>query len=98
MPEREIIIGFGSCGIAAGARHAFDIFAEEAENSSSNISVKPTGCIGACHREPLVEIRESDGKQYLYGEVDEKRSREIINRHIHGGEVIEDWLVKPDYP
>ncbi len=98
MPEYEIIIGFGSCGIAAGARRAFDIFAEEAEKSSAKISVKPTGCIGACHREPLVGVRESDGKQYLYGEVDEKRAGEIINRHIHGGEVIRDWLVKPDYP
>ncbi|RKX84225.1 MAG: NADH-quinone oxidoreductase subunit F, partial [Spirochaetes bacterium] len=97
MPVKEVVVGLGSCGIAAGARHAYEIFSEESLIKEKGIILKPTGCIGACHREPLVEIRETGGKSYLYGEVDEKRAREIIKRHVEKGEVIEDWLVEPGY-
>ena len=97
MSVKEVVVGLGSCGIAAGARHAYEVFSEEPVIKAKGIILEPTGCIGACHREPLVEVRETNGKSYLYSEVDEKRAREIIKRHVEKGEVIEDWLVKPDY-
>ncbi len=101
MAARKVIVGLGSCGIAAGARDAYSVF-EESLKAKAGVSpgflLEPTGCIGACHREPLVEVREDDGTTYLYSEVDKKRAKEILEKHVLGGEVIEDWLLPDDYP
>ena len=96
--DRRVVIGLGSCGIAAGARNVYDTIRAELDKGGVVVDVEPTGCIGACHREPLVEVREADGKSYLYCEVDEKKAREIVEKHIKGGEVISDWLLDPEYP
>ncbi len=98
MSDRKVVVGFGSCGIAAGARNVYEAIKAKLEESSIAVEVEPTGCIGACHREPLVEIREADGESYLYCEVDEKRAKEIVERHIKGNEVVREWLLEPDYP
>ncbi len=98
MSGRRVVIGFGSCGIAAGARNVYEVLNSEFKKAGIDIPIEPTGCIGACHREPLLEVREADGSSYLYCEVDEKRTREIVERHIKGGEVIDEWLLRPDYP
>ena len=41
------------------------------------VAVVSTGCIGACHAEPLVEVRQADGRTFLYGNVDEAKA------HVH---------------
>ena len=53
----RVIIGEGSCGIAAGAlkvHSAIDAF------SDSSVSIGITGCIGMCFLEPLVDIYEEN--------------------------------------
>jgi NADH-quinone oxidoreductase subunit F len=59
------------------------------------MEVKKTGCIGMCYREPLVEIVDESGS-YLYGEVDEKKAVEILDKHIENEEPIKDYVVKTD--
>ena len=54
----RIIIGEGSCGIAAGAGKVHTALCEALEGSS--ISVGIAGCIGMCFLEPIVDIY--DGK------------------------------------
>jgi NADH-quinone oxidoreductase subunit F len=53
-----------TCGLAAGAQAVYDALASDAEG----VSVGRTGCLGACHREPLVEVADGDGS-VLYGPV-----------------------------
>ncbi len=85
-------VGVASCGAAAGARKVYDIFTKEA---SDKASVHITGCVGMCFTEPLVEI--SDGKgTYIYGEVDEKKAREIIEQHLENQEPVEKYIVYSD--
>ena len=52
----RIVIGQGSCGIAAGA--------EKVKNALINCNVKDeisiTGCIGMCYLEPIVDIYDGD--------------------------------------
>ena len=53
----HIVIGEGSCGIAAGAlkiHHALEKILGE------KIKIKSTGCIGMCFLEPIVDIYEGE--------------------------------------
>ena len=53
----RIVIGEGSCGIAAGAQKvhsAIDAF------SDSSVQIGITGCIGMCFLEPIVDIYEEN--------------------------------------
>lgn len=69
--KTKVIVGKGSCGIAAGAQSVADYFAE-------NLKDPPeiTGCIGMCYLEPIVEVESSSGRQ-MFVKVDENGAKEI---------------------
>ena len=50
----RVVVGEGSCGIAAGAHKIFE--------SLENIGIAPeiTGCIGMCYLEPIVDIYDDE--------------------------------------
>ena len=55
--DTQIIIGMGTCGIAAGAREVMTAVLEElAKRNLNNVSVLQTGCIGMCQKEPLLDV------------------------------------------
>lgn len=55
----KIMVGQGSCGVAAGAGKVYDaILAGMRE--SDNIDLRVTGCIGMCFLEPIVDIYEEE--------------------------------------
>jgi len=94
---QEVVVGLGSCGIAAGALVVRQALSALLAEHNLDIPVAATGCIGACHREPLVEVRQVDGTSYLYADMDEERTRRLVDEHLRGGTVIEEFLVPPDY-
>ena len=57
----RIVIGEGSCGIAAGASKVHSALSEALDGSSVSIGI--AGCIGMCFLEPIVDIY--DGKLLL---------------------------------
>ena len=88
----KVIVGLGSCGIAAGAKKVY----EKLEIiQSPNFELDQTSCIGMCYKEPLVEIIDETGS-YIYGDVDNKRMDEILERHVNNKEVIKEWVVKTE--
>jgi NADH-quinone oxidoreductase subunit F len=96
--KAEVAVGMSSCGIAAGARVVLETLRAEVSSKGLPWTVVSTGCNGACHREPLVEIRQGDGKAILYGNVDEAGARRIVGEHLAGGVPVDALLVPPDYP
>ena len=52
----KIIVGQGSCGLAAGAGKVYDAIA----NLNSGIELGITGCIGMCYLEPIVDLYEGE--------------------------------------
>jgi NADH-quinone oxidoreductase subunit F len=94
----EVAVGMSSCGIAAGARIVFETLQKDVAARSLPYTVVATGCIGACHAEPLVEIRQADGTRFLYGNVDEAKARSIVEGHLAGGAPLGDMLIPADYP
>jgi NADP-reducing hydrogenase subunit HndB len=81
--DASIIVGMGTCGIAAGAKTAFDVFAEELDKAGlRNVAIRQTGCMGLCHSEPTVEVAVAGMPTVVYGNVDAETARKIVNQHI----------------
>ena len=79
----DIIIGMGTCGIAAGAKMTLDAFIEEIDKRNlNNITVKQTGCMGLCYVEPTVEIKVPGMPDTIYGKVDAEIAKKIVSEHI----------------
>ncbi len=93
----EVAVGMSSCGIASGARVVFETLRKDVADRGLPVDVVETGCVGACHAEPLVEVRQADGKKYLYGNVDEARAHSIVAAHLAGGSPVADLLIPDDY-
>ena len=52
----EIHVGLGSCCMAKGSDRLFHALRQSAEESGAGVVVKRVGCVGMCHRTPLVEV------------------------------------------
>ncbi len=93
----HIIVGMGTCGIAAGAKEALNVFLGEAyTRKMDNVVVKQTGCMGLCHAEPTVEVKMDGMPDTLYGNVDATVAKKIVELHLLGGKLVNDHVF--DYP
>jgi NADP-reducing hydrogenase subunit HndB len=89
----QVIIGMGSCGIAAGAVEAKDAFIDELKNDGiDNVEVTQTGCMGLCYSEPNVEIVMPGMPDIIYGKVDDEVARKIVRKHINSKVLINDHI------
>ncbi len=79
----KILVGKGSCGIAAGANKVSALLSEGLKNKP--IDVTTTGCIGMCYLEPIVEIIKEDGSRVTCVQVDEAAVQNIL-RYVDGDE------------
>lgn len=95
MGKTQVIVGLGSCGIAAGAGKTYEKIKALKEAENLTFELKKTSCVGMCYREPLVEIIDETGT-YLYGEIDEIRAVEIIDKHIGQQSPVKEYVVSSD--
>jgi len=78
----EIRIGLGSCGVASGGEPVRDALQSAAREGGAGDAVKTVGCNGMCHREPMVEVVEPNGKTTLYGAVTAEMARRIVRHRL----------------
>ncbi len=95
MEKIQVIVGLGSCGLAAGAGKVYDELLRIRETDNLDFELKKTSCIGMCFKEPLVEIIDDTGS-YLYGEVNVKKIDEIIDKHIVKFSPVKEYVVLSD--
>ncbi len=89
----KIVVGMGTCGIAAGARETMKAFMEALEKAGvTDAAVTATGCAGYCEQEPLVDIEILDQKSVRYGKVDRAAAERIVKEHLVGGRVVSDLV------
>jgi NADP-reducing hydrogenase subunit HndB len=92
--KTKIIVGMGTCGIAAGARDVMTaILAELDKRGLKDVNVEMTGCIGMCQKEPLVDIIRPGEPRITYGNVEPKDVARIVAEHLVNGNVVEDKVV-----
>lgn len=91
----RIAVGMATCGIASGSRETINAIFEEVNRLEiKNVNVVQAGCMGYCYAEPTVEVRIPGEEPVIYGKVDAQRGKEIVERHIKNGQVVNEWLVK----
>ena len=91
--EIQVIVGLGTCGVAAGAEAVLTVFREELERAGvKNVVVRRTGCMGLCHSEPTVEVAAPGMPAVVYGRVDSEAARKIVGQHIVRGLLVNDHV------
>ena len=93
--EIQVVVGMGTCGIAAGAKQTLDAFITGLDENKlvDSVLVRQTGCMGLCHSEPTVEVIVPGMPPVIYGMVDAQVAREIIKKHIIGKELLNDRIL-----
>lgn len=95
MGTTKVIVGLGSCGIAAGANKTYEKILSLKKVDQLDFELKKTSCVGMCFREPLVEIIDETGS-YIYGNINADRAVELIEKHIKLNEPVKEYVVKSD--
>ena len=93
--ETKIIVGMGTCGIAAGARPVLNAFVEGVNKSGleDKVSVTQTGCIGICQYEPVVEVFEADKEKVTYVKMTPEKAKRVVSEHIKGGKPVVEYTI-----
>ncbi len=92
--KTQVVVGMGTCGIAAGARETMAaILAELGKRNLTEVMVTQTGCIGLCDREPLVDVIKPGQAKVTYARVDAEKARMIVAQHIINDQVIGEWAI-----
>ena len=89
----KIIVGMGTCGIAAGARDTMHAILAELSRQKIDAHVTTVGCIGMCAAEPLVDIEQAEGTRITYGPVKPDMVPRLIDEHLINGRVVQEWVV-----
>jgi NADP-reducing hydrogenase subunit HndB len=88
----QIKVGMATCGIASGAKETMTYFIEETEHQAIDAVVTQTGCMGYCYAEPTVEVILPGKEPAVFGFVNKAKAREIIDRYIIKGEMIDGMI------
>lgn len=90
----RIIVGMGTCGIAAGAREVMLALVDELQKKNiKDVTVTQTGCAGLCEKEPLVEVVRPGEPKVTYGYMTPEKIRAVVTSHIINGQVIGEYVV-----
>lgn len=91
----QIIVGMGTCGIAAGARETMKSILGQIETKNlSGIVVSQTGCIGLCEKEPIVQVLIGDSPKITYGKVNPEVAALILENHVLNGKIVEEYKIE----
>ena len=93
--EVQVIVGMGTCGIAAGAKETMDAFLKALEESklAESVILRQTGCMGLCYAEPTVEIVVPGMPAVIYGNVDSQVAKKIVTVHLVGRQLLDNQIL-----
>ena len=89
----RIIVGMGTCGIAAGAREVMNAILKELEARKIEAHVETVGCVGMCAKEPLVDIEQAGKSRIRYANISPENVPRLIEEHLVKGNVIQEWAI-----
>lgn len=90
----RIVVGLGTCGLAAGAQQVFDAMAEEIKKEGlTDVTLEATGCVGICQFEPVVEVYEPGGGRTTYVRMTPERGVRVVQQHIRGGNPLAEFTI-----
>lgn len=94
LSTKRVYVGMATCEIAAGSQDVLRLFQEAVSREGlTDVYLSQKGCVGRCNLEPTVEVIEMGKNPVRYGNIDEEKARQIIERHLKNGEVIQEWTI-----
>jgi NADP-reducing hydrogenase subunit HndB len=91
--DTQIIVGMGTCGIAAGAKDVFNAILEVLETKNiTHVRVTQTGCMGLCHSEPTVEVIVPGMPVVIYGNVKRDVAKQIVQDHVIDKKMLDNHI------
>ncbi len=78
----KVVVGLGSCGIAAGASKVYEELKKEIKNRNLDIDLKITGCVGMCHLEPIVDVYDDKGHLDRYVKVSTDKAIKLLDETL----------------
>jgi len=92
--KTKIMVGMATCGLASGAKELFDALIQSTEKTGLDVKVNPTGCLGYCQREPLVDVIKPGWPRVIYQEMNIKKMQKLIDSLASGDIWKESILAK----
>jgi len=88
----KIYVGMGTCGLAAGAKSVYDTIIDTLKKLNVDADIIPTGCVGYCKREVIVDIVKPGFPKLSYGDVTaadvEDLLKSVLVDNIHNHRLI----------
>ncbi|MEI6351004.1 MAG: NAD(P)H-dependent oxidoreductase subunit E [Verrucomicrobiota bacterium] len=81
-PLPAIHVGLGSCCIAKGSDQLFHALHDSAKASGAEVIVKRVGCVGMCHRTPMIEVLIPGKPSLFYADLTPAEAPALIARHF----------------
>lgn len=78
----KFMIGYGSCGIAAGAEEVARSVTERLKDSTCTVDL--VGCNGMCFAEPLMQVTDDEGNDYYYGRLTGDEAVKVVDAFLNG--------------
>ncbi len=92
----RIIVGEGSCGLAAGAGAVYTALEQRLQGSAA-AKLGITGCIGICYLEPIVDVYAPDGTLYRCVKVRPEQADTIVSAVEQGDySLLGDLVISED--
>ncbi len=77
-----IHVGLGSCCIAKGSDQLFHVLREAVQKASIAVEVKRVGCVGICHRTPMIEVVIPGKASTYYADLSAAEAPALVRRHF----------------
>lgn len=92
--EIQVIVGMGTCGIAAGAKQTFDAVqdAVNAAGLGGQVILRRTGCMGLCSVEPTVEVVAPGMPTVIYGKMTQDTAKDLVAKHLVEKKLLDDHI------
>ncbi|HPZ59987.1 MAG TPA: NADH-quinone oxidoreductase subunit NuoF [Bacillota bacterium] len=83
-----------TCGISAGAKPVLEKLKEEtAAKGLGDVQIVPTGCVGMCIYEPIVEVYEPGKEKVTYIHMDPDRVTRVVSEHLVKGKPVVEFTL-----
>jgi len=87
-----------TCGMAAGAKAVFDFLKQEIETRGlTGITLVPSGCIGTCSLEPIVDVYVPGQEKVTYIQVTPEKAQKIIEEHLINNRIVDEFAKKLEF-
>ncbi|MDD4569050.1 MAG: (2Fe-2S) ferredoxin domain-containing protein [Tepidanaerobacteraceae bacterium] len=93
-PRAHVVLRYGICSVAAGAKDVLNTFKKEIKQKNlTDVELKLTGCIGLCSMEPLMDVSMEGLPTVTYCLVTPEKVSGIVFHHILNRTIIQEWVI-----